>query len=387
MMRRRIHLVNARLAAKREWTALGHIQLAFPLTPALSPRERESRSPSLDKPGCADSPNALATIPPLPKGEGRGEGERGARAQLDSAPTHRGILSRVPASADRGRIAFSLVEVLVAVSLLAFIIVGLTMMFNEVKRTMRRGVNQVDVLEGARATLSLIAQAVQELTPSQIPDTNYVSFYVGPDPKLNPFPAFEQPLPGGGARVNVRQDIFLLTRVDDEWRAVSFAFDPNEASAGVGALFMRIDSAPWMDLRRVSYWTNTLFQPASAASGFRRLVDGVVHFRVTPYDSNGLPILYGHPMLAPDTNGVAWAFLLHKAFTTDQVYSYWFHNNFLPAAVDVELGLLESQTLAQFHNITNAGPASAFSFLTNHLGRIHLFRQRIPVRTQDRLVP
>jgi hypothetical protein len=50
-------------------------QRLFPLTPALSLREREDRSP---RSGCHDATalRALADFPPRPEGEGRGEGER-----------------------------------------------------------------------------------------------------------------------------------------------------------------------------------------------------------------------------------------------------------------------------------------------------------------------
>ena len=54
----------------------GNSNASFPLTPALSPRERENRSPLLRqsaRPLCSESGS---TCLPLHKGEGRGEGER-----------------------------------------------------------------------------------------------------------------------------------------------------------------------------------------------------------------------------------------------------------------------------------------------------------------------
>ena len=63
-----LELLGARWAAS----------LPFPLTPALSLRERETRTPSLEPVWRARFGNTLPTILPLPWGEGWGEGERSA---------------------------------------------------------------------------------------------------------------------------------------------------------------------------------------------------------------------------------------------------------------------------------------------------------------------
>src|SRR5438034_4184958 len=52
----------------------------FPLTPALSLRERENRILSLEKPTRYSLSKARPIVLPLPKGEGWGEGEQGRRA-------------------------------------------------------------------------------------------------------------------------------------------------------------------------------------------------------------------------------------------------------------------------------------------------------------------
>src|SRR5216117_1862351 len=48
----------------------------FPLTPALSLRERENQGPRFGNSKRLGLSNALPMRPPLPEGEGRGEGER-----------------------------------------------------------------------------------------------------------------------------------------------------------------------------------------------------------------------------------------------------------------------------------------------------------------------
>jgi len=70
---------NASVKLKR-----GEMDRLFPLTPALSRREREGRIPlPVDRDAAAL--RALTDFPPLPAGEGRGEGERGA--QTRAAPS------------------------------------------------------------------------------------------------------------------------------------------------------------------------------------------------------------------------------------------------------------------------------------------------------------
>ena len=76
--------------------------------------------------------------------------------------SHQSILS--PVRSDSRRRAFSLIEVMVAVSLLSFIIVGLLAMFFQVQRAFRAGTAQADIMEGGRATMGLIVRDLQEMT-------------------------------------------------------------------------------------------------------------------------------------------------------------------------------------------------------------------------------
>ena len=64
--------------------------------------------------------------------------------------------------------AFSLIEIMVAVSLLAVIIVGLLAMFYQVQRAFRAGTAQSDIMEGGRATMSLIVRDLQDMAPSNL---------------------------------------------------------------------------------------------------------------------------------------------------------------------------------------------------------------------------
>jgi len=78
--------VDAELATLREIEAQWRKLAVFPLTPALSPGERESRRQSLREPEAPSFLPGRDRIPPLPKGEGRGEGEATVRQPESSNP-------------------------------------------------------------------------------------------------------------------------------------------------------------------------------------------------------------------------------------------------------------------------------------------------------------
>jgi hypothetical protein len=82
-------------------------RVAFPLTPILSLGEREQARPALGKPERFGLVDRQAKVPPLPKGEDWGEGERALRAQPalrrveDSPNEQRGWAHLAPPSFDR----------------------------------------------------------------------------------------------------------------------------------------------------------------------------------------------------------------------------------------------------------------------------------------------
>ncbi len=87
---------------------------------------------------------------------------------------------------------FTLVELMVAMSLLAVIMVALMMAFQQAQRAFRLGANQVDVLENSRALSSLFSRQMQEMAASETPyGLNFYTTNVA---------YFSMPLPNGARR-------------------------------------------------------------------------------------------------------------------------------------------------------------------------------------------
>jgi len=274
-------------------------------------------------------------------------------------PKQRGTRNRAICSR-AGQRAFSLLEIMVAVALLAIIIVGLLAMFYQVQRAFRGGTAQVDVMEGGRAATSLIVREAQEATALQLEEiTNMGVVLPVIDIANNPAQATatQQALPGGDTRQNFLRDFYFLSKVNDEW--VGTAYRISNAVSGVGTLYRltarQTTNNPWFlasNLARATPYNNT---------NCRRVMDGVVHFTVDMYDTNGWIILPANNAYSP-------------------ALGYAVTNGMLPAYIDLELAVLEPVPVEKFRYRYDANPVQAASYLDKQAARTHIFRQRVPIR-------
>ena len=124
-------------------------------------------------------------------------GVRGNRADAISTTSGGLRLRRSPArQLAIGKAAFTLVEILVTVALLAFIILGLFAMFNQVQRAFRSSMNQVDQLEAGRAVTGLLPAEFEQTTPCGANAVTFSAQVIGTFPlPLCPVP-LTQSLPG-----------------------------------------------------------------------------------------------------------------------------------------------------------------------------------------------
>ena len=272
------------------------------------------------------------------------------RGQVNSAarafPGRCGSQTRSPWNAN-STLAFSLIEILVAVSLLAVIMLGLLAMFYQTQRAMRMGSTQVDVLETGRAAMQILTDDLKQIVASDADFTNLQATtasmlvqprYFGNDPQSN-----------------YLQEIFFLRRENDNWIGTGYFVDPITPNGGAGALHRFTEALPISRSNALALlykdFTSTI--PTNTP----QVADRVIHLQLKAYDSSGTNI------------GL-----------TDFTYI----TSSLPAYIDVELGVVEPKTYERFRAKYPGLPDNgkvALDYLTTQIDRVHLFRQRIPIRT------
>jgi hypothetical protein len=302
------------------------------------------------------------------------------------------ITTSRPASRARFRRGFSIIEVVVVVGLMSFIVLGLVIMFGQTQRAYKLGMTQVDVLEGGRATIDMMGRELAVLTPSR--GDSVVNFYA--DIPAAPTPVIlRQLLPGAKPidRLNSVRDFYFLTRDNQTWTGIGYRIGNREA--GVGTLYRYEQTTQSSDLVQGMFLN---FFNGYVSTGFTtnqnrpidnqlnlnisRLVDGVVHFRVRPYDRNGAWITNEFAVLSPsgfyDRTNIA---LAESTFVPGEIRYFGMYSNLVPAAVELELGILEDAVLAKAKAIPDLN--RRYDYLTNQASKVHLFRLRVPVRNVD----
>ena len=168
------------------------------------------------------------------------------------------------AFSDRG---FSLVELLVAMTLLTLIVLALMAVFSSTQRAFRASVTQTDVLEGSRAAIDLISTDLRNLTPCD-GTSNYVvqnvgqsglNFFVTNNGYLDftissyNYKPLMQSLVGsssGALRTNSLQWFFVLGRNNTSW-------------TGAGYIVNSSSSSPLYPLYRFYAQTNVSLNPVT----------------------------------------------------------------------------------------------------------------------------
>ncbi len=339
-----------------------------------------------------------------------------------------------------GARAFSLIEIMVVVALLSVIILGLVAMFNQTQRAFLSGTTQIDLLESGRIASDFVARDLEQMVPSYSNSVNFSSFgetgnagaswsmslYLsnanaayppkspnpGPPPQTAMVPpnyspisaapaayaALYQPYSGVNVaqavnqdvRTNVLQSFYFVSRSNQQWYLTGYFVD--HPDLGVGTLYRtnyaitNFSGAPYIypaNAIFVQAVANNLASPAIyPPTNFSRIADGLVHFRVTPYDTNGILITNvfsggGRSFMTPYQS--IWA-LGPDGSTGDYYYS--FYSNAVPAYVELEMGFLEPRTLDRYRSFSN-NPTLAADYLQRHVGKVHIFRQHIPIRNVD----
>jgi hypothetical protein len=284
----------------------------------------------------------------------------------------------------KGSAAFSLIEIMVVVGLLSVIVLGLMAMFTQTQKAFRLGMAQTDVLESGRIATDMIVRELEQITPSYTQIySNAPNFYADLLGFGNEFGS--QRLPGGVlVRTNLMHDVFFVVRENQTWTGIGYfvrtnVTGPNDFGA-VGSLY-RFET----NNNALQFAAN----PGGLFAGFNRartggssvnvskLLDGVIHFKVRAYETNGYRIVGDIPYWTSSnpTNIYSGRYPL-----VDESY-YWFYSNAVPTTVDLELGILEQQTYEKYKSIPIY--TAQTNFLADQAGHVQLFRQRIPIHNLD----
>jgi hypothetical protein len=310
--------------------------------------------------------------------------------------------------------AFSMVELLVAMTLLTLIVLALMVVFNSTQRAFRASVTQTDILEGGRAAVDIMTTDLRGMVPSSgvsnyvvnpgsygfgavnffavtnncqflpalsaLPTLPYLSFNL-------PYQPLPQSLPGSSVqRNNQLEYFFMLGRENTKWTGVGYVVNSGSSSP-LFPLYRfyaeaNISANPYIlvtnFLSKIYYsqWTN-----------MSHVIDGVVHMTVDAYDANGYRMTNTyqfHGNLETINRNIVFV----PPLSLDSQVGFVFYTNAVPAAVELQLGILEDRTLQRAQSLGIQGTAPnnnppQWSYLQNQSGHVQLFRQRVNIPNVD----
>ena len=284
---------------------------------------------------------------------------------------------RTPHSTLRNRNGFTLIEVMVVVTLLSLIVLALMAVFNSTQAAFRASVTQSDVLESGRAVMDLMASDLKLMSPSMDTNNGAVNFYANTN--VNEQPLVQPLVASSQQRMNVLEQFFILSRQNQTWTGVGYVVVTNSPQGDLYSLY------------RFSATTNAQLagDPAAmlfnlftncALTSMSHLMDGVVSLTVRAYDVNGgwmtNHVVFTGGQVATNKNVY---FFLPATFGET---GFDMFSNTLPASVQIEMGVLEDRALQRAESLS-ASPSAQASYLQQQAGAVHVFRQRVSIPNVD----
>ena len=333
------------------------------------------------------------------------------------------MICRTSQSDRRGAAGFTVTELMVAVSLMTLIVLALYQMFGQTQKAMLANENQVDSAERGRGVLELVSRELesvrvglrQEATNlwlrTPLPSSTQNDFIVGQAATVLPL------------RSNVFDDVYYLTKSQRTWRGVGYVLlqETNVANdarlgrplAGLGTLYRY--ETPIKD-RDHAFPSTNLFAgfvkelpglngtiSLTNATNFSQISQGIVHFRVLPYDTKGQLMSYAttnldstyrmirtgplgtlrYPLSNLQGTLTTNANVVMEQVMTDPLMTRTtFRSNAVPAYLELELGVLEPDAVRNYNQmIKDDRPDQAKLFLEKRIAKVQIFRKRIPIRT------
>ena len=191
-------------------------------------------------------------------------------------------------------------------------------------------------------------------------------------------------------RVNALDEIFFLSHLNKSWFGTGYrvllansnGIATGLADRGVGTLCRYTVKSNDPDFPNATEPPRSnlflqvmlpILNRSNNLANYQPLLDGVLHFRVRAFDTNGFLMVSNiYPNVKIITNVV-----FQSRPTTETQYS--FTNSALPAYLEVEMAVLDPHVLEKYRGFPN--PIVGSNYLARQAGAVHLFQQRIPVRT------
>jgi len=307
--------------------------------------------------------------------------------------------------------AFTVTELMLAVAIMGVIIFALYSVFNQTQKALRSTEAQGDVAEKARAIVDIISRELEQARPtfSAISSNKIVFQEVNMLGGYEFAPQYSPRMQKTDrtdvqARTNFFHNIFFYTNHTNSWQGIGYRVV--YVTNGVGVL-ERFETNQFGSKPVMNTLSSKFINEPLTNSSYHHVADGVIHLAFIPYDSNGrrlgfdttnrIPDQYktfraqaSGKVIAPTSDVVITNqanVLLYEGYpnaraeTLQYATRFSFRSNAMPSYVDMEFALLEPETLSQYYLMMKDQNPNAANFLQKQMAKVHLFRQRIPIRT------